>query len=63
MESDPGQATECSFSFPLHQHALDAAVGNGPQEADDHIQAVRNPRTHEREREGVSIFALKDLSK
>jgi hypothetical protein len=40
------------FFFPLHRHALDAAVGNEPQEGDEHIQAARNSRTHECERKG-----------
>ena len=46
------------FFLPLHQHALDAAVGNEPQEGDEHIQAARNPRTHERELDGEWNLSL-----
>lgn len=44
--------------LPLHQHALDAAAGNEPQERDEHIQNARNSRTHERERNGEGNLPL-----
>jgi hypothetical protein len=46
---------EASFFLPLHQHALDVAVGNEPQEGDEHMPAAGNSRTHERERNGDEI--------
>lgn len=49
---------EASFFVPLHQRALDAAVGNEPQEGGEHIPAAGDPRTHERERNGEGKLSL-----
>ena len=59
MRESKSDLTGPAYFFPLHEHPLDAAVGNEPQEGDEHIPAAGNPRTHKREQDRQYWLPLK----